>query len=90
MDNSKLFQFPWVASQTLCRNCNVVMPISAMVAKELINNMGQIGAFPEISIVNEEDYKKYYFIVGFCANCMFSLLPNERVAKFHIEIKKVE
>jgi len=81
---------PWAISFTECENCKSIAPISVNLAQELIKSMGDMMNFPEIILEKEEDYKNYYFVVGYCMYCINQLNERERVKKLKIEIRKVE
>lgn len=85
-----LMNFPWAVSFTKCEHCGRSAPVSARLAQVLISIMGDMGDFPEIVLEKEEDYKNYYFSVGYCIYCAVDLTDEERIQKLQIEIKTKE
>ncbi len=88
--DERLRKFPWAISFTKCKNCGRTVPISLDLAKTLIQIMGEMMNLPEIVLEKEEDYKNYYFVVGYCMYCVITLQQEERNKKLELEIKKVE
>lgn len=85
-----LMKFPWAVSFTKCENCGRSAPVSAKLAQMLIGIMGDMGNLPEIVLEKKEDYKKYYFVTGYCMYCATDLTEQRRVKNLKIEIKTVE
>lgn len=74
-------------SFTKCKNCKSMAPISVNLARELIEIMGEMMNFPEIVLEKEDDYRNYYFEVGYCMLCADRLSESDRAKKLKIDIK---
>lgn len=63
------FRWPWAVSKLFCVQCGHISEIDSQVAHSLVKVMGILGSFPEISLNGDQDFKKYYFEVGYCKHC---------------------
>ena len=63
------FKWPWATCRLVCVKCGHISEIDSEVAQNLIKIMGMLGAFPEIILAGEKDFKNYYFEIGYCKRC---------------------
>lgn len=52
-----------------CSRCGHIAEISAATAHLFIRVMGMLGAFPEVAMATEDDFKHYYFEISYCKRC---------------------
>lgn len=63
------FKLLTTATRYRCLRCGHIAEISAVTAHSFIKVMGMLGAFPEVAMATEEDFKDYYFEISYCKLC---------------------
>ncbi|MEI7452336.1 MAG: hypothetical protein WCK37_04020 [Candidatus Falkowbacteria bacterium] len=79
------FKLLTTVTRQKCIKCGCVDELNLHAASGLLRIMGVLGAFPEISLVSKEDFKKYYFETNYCGHCI-----NGKEGDLTIEIKELK